>query len=138
MALFVGSKCCHAVRCKASCTCYCILRVMPSSSLVTKLLLTHFQKGIACALVLMAFFWSANVKAARVRLELGFGTLRPIWIRSHLGIDVAIKQGMDPMHCAINHLADHLASRAADVSQLPADDIKLRADESSLVLNILP
>ena len=41
------------------------------------------------------------------------------------------------MYWAVNHLADHVASRAAAISQLPADDIKLRADESSLVIKVL-
>ena len=54
--------------------------------------------------------WSAIFKASRVRSELGFGTLQRMWIRSHLHFDVALKQGIDPTHWAVNQLADHLAS----------------------------
>ena len=60
-----------------------------------------------------------------------------IWIRSHLALDVATKQGHDPFHWAINQLADHVASRAFAKCQLPEADIRLRADESALVLRVL-
>ncbi len=41
------------------------------------------------------------------------------------------------MYWAVNHYADHVASRAAASCQLPVDDITLRADDSSLVLRVL-
>ena len=96
-----------------------------------------FLKGLRARPKFNGISWSAIFKAARVRSELGFGMLRPIWTRSHLSIDVAIKQGVEPMYWAINHFADHVASRAAATCQLPDADIKLRADESALVVNVL-
>ena len=55
----------------------------------------------------------------------------------YLALGVATKQGHDPFHWAINQLADHVASRAAAKCQLPEADIRLRADESALVLRVL-
>ena len=96
-----------------------------------------FLKGHRARPKFNAILWSDIFKAARVRSALGFGMLRPVWTRSHLSFDVALLQGFDPMHWAINHYADHVASRAAAICQLPEDDIMLRADELSLVQRIL-
>ena len=54
-----------------------------------------------------------------------------------MSFDVAVLQGIEPMYWAIDQYADHVASRAAALCQLPDDDIKLRADDSSLVQRIL-
>ena len=55
-----------------------------------------FFKGVRARPQFHGILWSAIFKEARVRSELGFGYLKPIWIRSHLQFDVAIKQETDP------------------------------------------
>ena len=45
MAQFVGSKLCHAAKCRVSCTCLITLKVMRSLLSTISKLLTRFQKG---------------------------------------------------------------------------------------------
>ena len=64
-----------------------------------------FIKGLRARPKYNGLLWSAIFKAARLRLEHGFGKLTVIWTRSHLSFDVAISQGTDPFVWTVNHIA---------------------------------
>ena len=96
-----------------------------------------FSKGLRARPKYNGLLWSAIFKAAKLRVAHGFGKLTALWTRSHLSFDVAVAHGTDPFVWTINHIADHVADRAAASSQLPEENIMLRADASSLVFRIL-